>query len=200
MTYQVPQTPRANWTLSRVQSPTERVVSVEEIKRAIRISVEDNYHDSTLLMYADSATMQVEKDCTMQLMQATFLLASDCFPLERYIYLPLSPVMSIESITYENDQGEQLIVDPATYRLDIGQPTVSLKRNASWPFGDNVQVTFLAGFGNDPMNVPGPLRQAVMLQVGKWFANPSMDLNDIITGNDMAYERIIGRYMRGDMP
>lgn len=195
----IAQTHRADWAMTRTIAPIERIVTVQEVKRAIRLSLDDNFHDSQIVSLIDGATSQVEHDCSLALMRQTYGMYRDCWPRESFIYLPVRPLLEIQSIKYTDGTGVVVTMPDTDYKADRGQPVILRKTNA-WPAGTDIEILFDAGFGDDPQNIPAQLKQAVMLQVGKWFQNPTMDMNEIITGEDKAYERLIARWMRGDLP
>jgi len=190
---------RIPWSLERSVAPVNRPVSLESLKRAIRLSVSDDSHDETLVMLIDAATEQVEHDTTSALITQTFKLRRDCFPNENYIYLPVRPVQSVTHVKYFDTETETETTFSEWY-FDEPQQMIVLNRDESWPTNsDKVVVTFVAGYGDTEPSVPTVLRQAIFMQSGKWFQNPTMDLNDIIY-TDAPYRRLIERFTRSDYP
>jgi len=194
---------RTAWTYLRSSGPNERPLRVDELKRAIRLSLDDDTLDETLLMYLDAATGQVEHDTSMALLEQTWTYGRDQFNARyRFFDLPIRPATEIVTITYVDDAGDPATWDAAEYRLDQGRNQVILQPDFSWPAvmgqdGGQIEVSFKAGY-DTPANVPAELRQAVALQAGKWVANPQMDMPQGI--GDDAYERLVARYMRSDYP
>ena len=104
--------------------------------------------------------------------------------------LPLAPVQSVVSLKYFDQAGAEQTVDPGTYvlRTDALGPYVALAPattavNPAWPSGlqsrpDAVRVTFRAGYGNAPANVPAPIRQAILLMAGAYYEHRE----ELITG------------------
>ena len=190
---------RIPWSLERSVAPVNRPVSLESLKRAIRLSVADDSHDETLMMLIDAATEQVEHDTTSALITQTFKLRRDCFPSENYIYLPVRPIQSVTHVKYFDIETETETTFSEWY-FDEPQQMIVLNRDESWPTNnEKVVVTFVAGYGATEPSVPTVLRQAIFMQSGKWFQNPTMDLNDIIY-TDAPYRRLIERFTRSDYP
>lgn len=191
---------RLAWSLERTTAPINRPVSIESLKRAIRISVEDDSHDETLLMLIDGATEQVEHDTSSALITQTYKMKRDCFPSDQnYIYLPVRPVQSVSHVKYFNFKTETETTFSDWY-FDQSQNMIVLNRDESWPTNDEkVVITFVAGYGDTEPTIPTVLRQAIFMQSGKWFQNPTMDMNDIIY-TDAPYRRLIERFTRSDYP
>lgn len=95
--------------------------------------------------------------------------------------LPVLPVISVVEIRYRNATGAEAAVPAETY--DLTGRVVSVVPGAAWPatgsFVDAAKVRYVAGYGrmsgdgedaalvND---VPAPIRHAILLLVGQWFA------------------------------
>lgn len=90
--------------------------------------------------------------------------------------IPLSPVTSITSITYLDDDAVTQTVAPENYRLiaNDDQAVIELVDGASWPTpakrGDAVTIEFVAGYG-DVNDVPPEICTAVKMLTGLWYEN-----------------------------
>jgi hypothetical protein len=85
------------------------------------------------------------------------------------IIIPLAPVQSIVSVSYQDGSGQQQTMDPSNYTLVLGEPARLVQAFAgSWPSTScvpgSVKVRFIAGYGDDGTNVPQPFRTAIALQ------------------------------------
>lgn len=163
----------------------------------LRLSVDDDSHDSILEFYIDGATLQVELDTSLGLIEQTWLFYRDSFPDVNYLQLPIGNITEVVSITYTGGS-----VSGTDYSIDVGRNQLKLNSDVSWPTGTdiNVAVEFKVGFGTTAASVPQQLRQAVAMQVGKWFNNPTLDMSEAMSNGDAAYERLIARYLRSDYP
>lgn len=96
---------------------------------------------------------------------------------EDVMRLPLGNLLSVLSVTYYDvNNTQQTLVNTVYSSLsDTGGPFIGLKTNQSWPTTylrpDAVRVTWTAGYGAAAANVPMPIRQAILLLVGHWYAN-----------------------------
>jgi uncharacterized phiE125 gp8 family phage protein len=117
------------------------------------------------------------------LMPQTWELQLDRFPSSEEILLPLSPVISIDSIKYTDADGVEQTFSASNYSLSLEtnwRPRVILGYDQSWPGTRSVQeavrVRFQAGYasGNSPEDttgMPSTLKQALLLLIGHFFEN-----------------------------
>lgn len=101
------------------------------------------------------------------LLTQTWSLFLDGFPA--VIEIPLAPVQSVESIKYRDDAGDWQTVDPTSYRVSGSHswlPEIAPASGEYWPsvpFGsENVEVSFVAGYGDDHSHIPNAILQAVL--------------------------------------
>ncbi|MEZ5782349.1 MAG: hypothetical protein R3D70_12120 [Rhizobiaceae bacterium] len=85
------------------------------------------------------------------------------------IEIPLSPVQSILSIKYLDEDGAWQTLDSSKYRLTAShtwQPEISPIQGEEWPstmaIAESVEVSFKAGFGPSHTNIPNAILQAVL--------------------------------------
>lgn len=191
---------RIPWSLQRHVGPSNRAVDLDMLKRSVRISTSDDTHDEVLYAAIDAATEQVEHDTSSALITQTYKLRLDAFPRNvNYLYVPMRPIQSVQSLEYtDTDTGN---VETFTeYYLDEAQQMLVLNDDQVWPSNANkIVVSFTAGYGDAFQSVPTVLRQAITMQAGRWFNNPTMDMNDLIN-TDAPYTRLIARFTRADYP
>lgn len=105
----------------------------------------------------------------------SFDLMLDAFPCASSFVLPLSPVTEITEIAYSDAGGTQQILLPASYHLDTGGlvQRLSLMPGASWPStqarAQAVRISLKAGWS--AADVPAPVKQWMLLQIGTWYDN-----------------------------
>tara|TARA_R110002051_G_scaffold24381_1_gene60570 strand:+ start:1459 stop:2067 length:609 start_codon:yes stop_codon:yes gene_type:complete len=191
---------RLPWSLVRNVAPSNRAVDLNMLKRSVRLSTSDDTHDEVLYAAIDAATEQVEHDTSSALITQTFKMHRDAFPRNvNYIYIPIRPIQTVEHVKYR-DSLTDVETTFTNWYLDVGQQMIVLNLNATWPSNEyKIVVSFTAGYGDEYQSVPTVLRQAIVMQAGRWFQNPTMDLNDIIN-TDAPYNRLIARFQRADYP
>ena len=100
------------------------------------------------------------------------------------ITLPRPPAQAITSVTYTDSAGTVQTVDSSTYYL-AGERVILTPGN-SWPSGartGTVQVTFTAGFGDDPGDVPGAIRSAIIAHVRDVIERPNASVSSETVDN-----------------
>jgi uncharacterized phiE125 gp8 family phage protein len=93
------------------------------------------------------------------------------------IRLPLGPVQSVTTVKYYNSANSQATLSTANYALY----TDALGPYVGWLYGysvpslyaraDAIEVTFIAGYGDEPKDVPAPIRHAILMIVGHLYEN-----------------------------
>ncbi|MCA8984513.1 MAG: head-tail connector protein [Planctomycetaceae bacterium] len=156
-----------------IQQPTEESLSLAEAKAHLRVDVDDE--DALIGSLITAARLTVERQCWRQVAQATLRFTLDAFPACSVIYLPRPPLVSVESIQYEDLAGETRTLDAGDYFVDdTSEPgRISLKSGYAWP-ETNLQpgcvvIDYVAGL--DPEDVPADLKAAMLLIVGHLYAH-----------------------------
>ena len=159
----------------RTTAPGDAPVSLAEVRAHLRIDHTDE--DPTLQLYIDAATGYLE-GCTGILTRALVTQSWQQF-YSRFtdpILLPLGlqPVRSVTAITYYDAGNVSQTMSDTLYRLvhaELG-PRIERATTDAWPAtavrDDAVTVEFVSG--DAPAAVPAPIRQAMLLLIGHWYA------------------------------
>lgn len=171
-----------------VTAPVESAVNLSELKAHLRLT--DTSEDALVAIYLNAATNLIEAKTRRALITRTFRYECDEFPADGVIRIPVSPLVSVQSIEYYDTVDALQTLSSTIYNTDatslIGRivkatgksfpPTRSSKPGA-------VRVNFTAGYGATPDLVPQGLRFAVMLVAAHFFTNRlpvgSGTMNDI---------------------
>ena len=191
--------------LSRTTGPTTEPISLEEAKDHCEIAASETAHDEKLRDFIAAAREQVENDTQQSLLTQTFTLAFDEFPTDGNIYLPMKPVQAITSITYYDSANSQQTLSASIYALNTAMRLVYRDYDQSWPTHiikpGGCVVTFTAGYGASPAHVPRILKQAMKLQIAKWFEHRGDEAAVHGAGTyDQAYKDLIKRFVRSSYP
>jgi uncharacterized phiE125 gp8 family phage protein len=181
--------------LNLVTGPQLEPVSLDEAKSHCQIT--STADDGILIGYIMAARQHVESVTGRSLITQTWDLAIDRnWPVyfdrkyggeRRLIELPRSPVQSVTSVTYVDQNGVTQTLDPSQYRVyglhTAGQATGSIPGIARieqaigvyWPLlypqGAVITVRFVAGYGDSPGSIHEGLRQAMLLLIRLWYDN-----------------------------
>lgn len=157
-----------------VTPPAFFPVSLDEAKNQCRVEHADE--DGLFNMLIGAAAQHLDgyggilrgRCLVTQTWRQDFASFSGC---DRGLRLPLSPVTAIVSVGYYDTANALQTLAADAYRLINDHLGPYLERNPSTSYPgvygsrpDAVGVTFTAGYG-DPLKVPLPLRQAILLHV-----------------------------------
>ncbi|PWR18786.1 head-tail connector protein [Zavarzinia compransoris] len=157
-------------------APVNDPVTLEEVKEHIHVDFYDE--DARIADFIKAATQRLDgRDGSLGrcLVTQTWNLTLDRFTSE--IAIPLPPCQSIDAITYVDPDGVTQTLAPTEYQaFALGTVEGAKLRPAygkSWPTIRNVPeavtITFTAGFGDDPEDIPEPIRTAIKMRVGHLF-------------------------------
>jgi uncharacterized phiE125 gp8 family phage protein len=190
------------WSLVQTLAPTAEPVTLDELKAQARIDADLTDEDALLQAYIVAARQQIETETGRQLMQATYVLRLDCFPRGGCLPLPRPPLVSLTSLDYIDTAGVNQTWASSNYLVDpYADPgAVHLAFGVSWPSTQGVPnavtLTYVTGYGDDPSEVPQPLRIAILLMAAELYAHRELSTDRrIITAElPMSAARLIWPY------
>jgi len=157
-------------------APATDPVTLAEVKAHIRV-VHTDEDDAIADMILAAAQRFDGRDGSLGccLITQSWTLTLDAFTPE--IAIPLPPCQSIDTITYVDPDGVTQTLDAGAYQaFGLGSADGAKVRPAygtSWPLirnqPDAVAITFTAGFGDDPGDIPEPIRTAIKMRVGHLY-------------------------------
>lgn len=176
--------------------PTEEPVTLDEIKAHLRVDFDDD--DDVLGYYITSARQHAENYCQRAFITQIFNYRLDEFPWE--LKLPRPNLVSVSSIKYTDQNGDEQTLDISEYQVDIYSTVGRVKPTYSntWPstrIGDYnaVNVEYVAGYG-DTADVPRAIKQAIMLLVGHLYENRESTAALTIKDVPMGYYSLLNQY------
>lgn len=156
-----------------VTPPSAEIVSLAEAKRHVRVEHGDD--DALIEGYVAAAVAHLDGASGWlgrALAPQTWRVEYPAFP-EGGIELPLAPLTAVGSVVYRDPIAVDQTLAASAYReFGIGSAAGGgIEPVSTWPAtGDGeaaVRVTFTAGHAS----VPTPIKQAILLLVGHWYAN-----------------------------
>jgi len=158
-----------------------------------------------ILAYQDAAVLAVENATDRKFLARTLDILFDYFPTAREpLRLPVSPMQSVESVSYFDSNGDVQIIPETDYYVTFGL-TPRLQPVASWPMAQSrigaVTVRVLSGIdttadsdGVQPelSKLLADVQQAIILTIRSWWesrgsgVNPGMESETI---GDYSYTR-----------
>jgi uncharacterized phiE125 gp8 family phage protein len=156
------------FSLTRVTAPTVNPVTLAETKAHLRVDGSDD--DTRIAAIIAAATQHFDGwDGTLgrALVTQTWDLKLDFFP--RRVWLPLPPLQSVTSVTYQDLDGATQTLASSAYRVvnqGNDQSFLEEEEDEDWPSTnderDAVTVRFVAGYASE---VPQPIKHAILFRV-----------------------------------
>lgn len=155
-------------------APTVEPLDLEEVKKQRRFSITSL--DTRFDKWISAARQQFEQQTGLQLITATRVFLMERFPLQSVIRFWRAPVQSVSDVSYLDDSGTLQMMSASDYEVyppyvskDTVHPGgIQLVANASWPTSLDrpgaVRITYQAGFGNVPADVPELIRDYALMQ------------------------------------
>lgn len=166
----------------RTVAPAKRAVTLTDALTQVREYEGDNGPgDAHLEACIAAAHEACEQRTERALITSTWQLTMDGFPAACHgnplaaIRILRCPVQVVLFIKYDDANGDEQTLSPLLdYRLNLNAEPAIITPKRSWPatlagHTGTVRVTFTAGYGDDPADVPMPLRQWVLLAVGDLY-------------------------------
>lgn len=159
-------------------------VTVAELAAHLRLDGSSPFPDQSLLSAIITAARQgIEDYLGSTVVEQTRVLY--CTEFDNYgggqpLALPLGPVTSIASITYEDAAGAQQTLSTGVYELFSDAmrraDCARLKLNQQWPATSgrfqNIAATYTAAMAT----VPGAIKQALLLYAGEFYAHRELSI------------------------
>lgn len=145
-------------------------VTLEEFKAHLRLGrgfPDDGSEDALLQLYLANATAAVEAVTGKALVRRTFRLKLAGWNRDGRLVLPIGPVVAVDAISFVGP-GDPVVLPAGSWSLAPGTQRQMLSGAGGSalpevPAGYEAELSFAAGFGDTGAQVPGELRQAVLL-------------------------------------
>jgi hypothetical protein len=119
------------------------------------------------------------------------------------IELPIGPLQSVTSVSTFNDDNTETPFSSDNYSLNTTRTPgeIILNMGATWPVftraRNGVKVVYVCGYGDNPTDVPAPLRTAVKMLAAHWYENREFtktqsDMNQAVA--PVHLQSILNRY------
>jgi len=174
--------------LTLITPPTAEPLTTAEAKTHLRITTADE--DTYIAALVLAARQALEELSGRAFITQTWEYALNSFPSATVgnplgaIWLPKAPLQPVTSITYVDPDGASQTLGASVYTVDTralpGQIVPAYGQ--VWPdtraVVNAVVVKFVAGFGDDAVDVPEPIRHAMRIHVGTLYEHRE----DVVTG------------------
>ena len=149
-----------------ITPPAEEPVSLAEAKRDMRLDDDFTEHDLLIEGLITAARERYENICNRAFIRQQWQIVEWRFPAARKtILLPLSPLISVDKIAYQDPDGDWHELEEEDYQVDMSEPP-KIFPVLSWPITKSVlnavKLTFTAGYGS-AIDVPESIKNAIRL-------------------------------------
>jgi len=186
--------------LTLVTPPATEPLDRTELKSShLRVSGTDD--DTYLDGLIAAARIVTETQIGRALITQTWQANLEGFPSWRVLTLEKSPIQSITHIKYYDADDVLQTLDSSLYTLDVtvSPARIVLNYGESWPLtysrADAVQITYVAGYGDDDTDIPADLIHAMRFLVAHWYAQREpVRFGNVQVEVPMTYEYLVGPY------
>jgi len=158
--------------LTLTSGPAEEPVTVAEAKALLRI--DGSAEDILIASLIVTSRLHVETALGLALITQGWRLTLDVWPDGGVVRFPLRPIQSITSVTVKDVAGTPTTVTAEDYLLDgLAVRPRLIARDGKWPApglrANGIDIQFAAGIGDEPEDIPQPIRHAILLLVAHWY-------------------------------
>jgi len=159
-------------TAALITPPALEPVSLTDAKAHLRLDTSDD--DALVTAEIVAARVHVEAMTRRVLIEQGWRIYFDGWPKRRVVKIPVAPLISLDSVTVYDEAGDPVVVDPGNYEVDtvavpgrlfLASPVPVLVGRAV----NGIEIDVTAGYGPSSVDVPAPLRQAIMMLVAHWY-------------------------------
>mgnify|MGYP006275865219 CR=1 FL=1 len=153
----------------------EAALPVADLRQHLRLGTgfaEDTLQDPVLGSFLRAAFAAIEGRTSRALITRRFVLTLRDWRDQDAQPLPIAPVEGVVSVDVIDAEDTATTVDAADFRLDRDAFAPVLRARRAFPAvptGGRVEIRFDAGYGPDFADLPGDLRQAVLLLAAHYY-------------------------------
>tara|TARA_A100001201_G_C4095729_1_gene203687 strand:+ start:5155 stop:5727 length:573 start_codon:yes stop_codon:yes gene_type:complete len=185
------------WTKIDRVAPIVPPISVEELKKHLRVDFPDD--DEIIDTMLRAASEALEAECGLSFSVADYTVTLDCFPAREFT-IPHGPITEISSIEYRDTDEVLQTLAPSLYEVELRSGRLRPVTGESWPnLGDSfspVVITYQAGY---PTQIPYPIAAAIRLVAADHYRNreASIEITAQMIEIPFGVQRMIDPFRRG---
>lgn len=169
-----------NTSITVSSAPGAEPVLLADVLESLEVA--SGFADDKITAMIEAARQDVERYTTRALITQTLTMYLDKFPGYETIYLPYAPVQSVTSVKYYDTSGSQqtLVADTDYFVTTTGNHARIEPSDSGWPSVDTeknerIEVIYVAGYGASGANVPGALKQAILMHIDWQYSKGMID-------------------------
>lgn len=171
-----------------IDPPAQEPFAVAYVKNQFRISTSSE--DDLIERMIKTAREDAEKYLNRALITQTWLVKISGFPPvhDRQIELPLPKLQEVEFVKYYDENGDLITLEQDVAYEVITEASVGsivLLPDQYWPVTQfqryhPVQIQFIAGYGDNPSDIPSPIMDGMLRGIGDLYENRENIVNGIV--------------------
>lgn len=154
-----------------IRPPVLEPVTLAEAKAQLKI--EHAADDELIAALIVAARVHLESTSRRVFVSQGWRIYRDLWPSDGIIRLSIAPLLSVDRVTLYRADGSPRDLAATEYLADlIGAPSrLILKATASDALREinGLEIEVTAGYGLSGLDVPHPIRQALMMLVTRWY-------------------------------
>lgn len=181
--------------LALVTPPVQEPLELAEAKQHLRVL--HDAEDTLIGNLIKAARLHTEATTGRALITQTWDYWLSAFPRSGVIELPRPPLVSVAFVKYRDSDGTEQTLDPLSYLAVVPGiiGTVETAPGASWPATQTrrqaVNVRFVAGYGDNPGDVPEDLRTAMLLLIDHLYYNRGATTAENLKATPMGVDSLL---------
>ena len=170
-------------TAALITAPALEPVTLADAKAHLRLDTDDD--DQLLTAAIVAARVHVEALTRRLLIEQGWRVYLDQWPRKRIVRLSPAPLIAVDAVTVYDANGDPTVVAADDYEVDTVAVPGRLVLSGSAPVVvgkavNGIEIDVTAGYGPSSVDVPAPLRQAIMMLTAHWYEHRG------VVGHDMA--------------
>lgn len=124
----------------------------------------------------------------------TLELTLDGFGNKPLIWLPCPPFVEVLSVSYDDLDGVEQTLDPASYELNP-ERGIFLRSASCWPRTaciGSIRIAYRAGYSG---GMPAPIQQAVLNLIAHWYANREPVTEKSMSEVPLSFDDLLAPYV-----
>jgi uncharacterized phiE125 gp8 family phage protein len=175
-----------------LEGPAAEPVLLAEAKAHLRLDGAEE--DALVGALIAAARTAVETETRRVLIEQRWRAFVETWP-HSGVELPVAPALSVETVRGIDGEGVATALDPGDYEFDVADGSVRLLRPAAG--AERYEIDFAAGYGDAGEDVPGPLRQAMLMLITHWFEHRSaVAVGDVPAETPLGWRALAAPYRR----
>jgi uncharacterized phiE125 gp8 family phage protein len=153
--------------------PLVEPVTLDDAKHWLKLDTEDE--DDLVQTLISAARLMIEAASGNLLIDQTWRIVLDAWPVNGRVRLPISPLRAIVAARVYGADGQPVPLAANALAIEAGaEPPVLVVAAAVATPGrltQGIEIDVQAGHGPLPAAVPAPIRQAILRLVACWYEN-----------------------------